>query len=585
MDLMTYLAPTSHRLLKGFATLFALLILPLALAGCATSAKGPEVPSVTRAIPSSDDTPETWSGYRLYLEAMLARNAEDFSTAAVYLEAASKKDPASLVIKRELAVVYLLSKKRDKALSVLTTILETTPNDTDSLLLLVRIRLSERKAREAEALLETIIDTDPMREEAYYRLGLLQSSTGRRDRALNTYLKLLKAYPYAYAGYYYAASIYKERGDLHEAIPLLEKSLTIAPEFTEARLELADIYTHQQKFEDARAEYKRILTQTPDNLPAQFGMALLHHRAKETDETKKILHDITPLKKPWAEIYELISRLYIDRKKYSEAHTLLTGIMGPYEAESEFNYILGFVCEKLDDSTEAIHCFKKIRPDSDYYERAILFVGAQLWEQGHQKKAVLTLENALEKRPESLDILSYLASFHEEMGLFEKAEGFLRQGVALNGMDPSLYFRLGVLYDKWGKNKASVRAMKKVLKLDPDNPNALNYLGYSYAREGIHLDEAERLIKRAMKHRPDDGYITDSLGWVYYQKGQFTKAVVTLREAVRLLPEDPMVLEHLADALAQDKQPRKAVDAYKKSLRLGHEEAPALEEKIRRLQK
>ena len=591
MDRMIYLATSFHRLLRAFPPFFALLLLALAPTGCTTSVEGervasaPSPPHLNTETSEAGETPDTWSGYRLYLEAMLARKAEHFTTAAAYLEAAAQKDPSSLVIKRELAVVYLLSKNKEKALSVLTTILETSPDDADALLLLVRIRLSERKAREAEALLEKVIHADPMREEAYYRLGLLQYSTGRRDKALATYLKLLEAYPYAYAGYYYAATIYKERGDLDKALPLLEESLTIAPEFTEARLELADIYTHQERLADAKIEYERILTHTPDNLQAHFAMALLHQRAGETEKAQEIFNGITAPQNRWAEIYGLINRLYIEHRRYSEAHTLLTGIMDLYEEESEFNYLLGFVCEKLDDSAEAIHCFKKIQPDSDYYERAILFVGAQLWEQGNQKEAILTLEKAHKKRPESLEILSYLASFHEELELFEKAEGFLLQGIAINEKDPTLHFRLGVLYDKWGRGEASIRAMKRVLTLDPDDPNALNYLGYSYARQGIHLDEAERLIKKAMKNRPDDGYITDSLGWVYYQGGQFAKALHTLREAARLLPRDPMVLEHLADALVQNNQINEAMEAYTKSLNLGHEDAASLQKKMRRLKK
>ena len=62
--------------------------------------------------------------------------------------------------------------------------------------------------------------------------------------------------------------------------------------------------------------------------------------------------------------------------------------------------------------------------------------------------------------------------------------------------------------------------MQKVIALDPKHANALNYLGYTYADLGRNLDEAERLVKEALKYKPNDGYITDSLGWVYYKKGQ-----------------------------------------------------------------
>ncbi len=63
--------------------------------------------------------------------------------------------------------------------------------------------------------------------------------------------------------------------------------------------------------------------------------------------------------------------------------------------------------------------------------------------------------------------------------------------------------------------------MKEVIKIDPEHAGALNYLGYTYAEMGIHLDQAMDLITRALRIQPEDGYITDSLGWVYFQKQNY----------------------------------------------------------------
>ena len=127
--------------------------------------------------------------------------------------------------------------------------------------------------------------------------------------------------------------------------------------------------------------------------------------------------------------------------------------------------------------------------------------------------------------------------------------------------------------------------MKKVISLDPKNANALNYLGYTYADLGQDLDEAERLIKEALKQKPDDGYITDSLGWVYYKKGLFSKAVTFLEKAASLEPEDPIILEHLGDAYLKDNQNQKALKFYKRSLKNkgDNNDKTALEKKIEAL--
>ncbi len=88
----------------------------------------------------------------------------------------------------------------------------------------------------------------------------------------------------------------------------------------------------------------------------------------------------------------------------------------------------------------------------------------------------------------------------------------------------------------------------KALEFQPDQPYVLNYLGYSWVEQRRHLDQALEMIKKAVRLRPNDGYIVDSLGWVYYQLGDFEAAVKELERAAELRPEDPVINDHLGDA-------------------------------------
>jgi tetratricopeptide (TPR) repeat protein len=109
------------------------------------------------------------------------------------------------------------------------------------------------------------------------------------------------------------------------------------------------------------------------------------------------------------------------------------------------------------------------------------------------------------------------------------------------------YFR-GICFERskqWPRAEAD---MKKALELFPDQPLVLNYLGYSWVDQGLHLDEGMRMIQRAVEQRADDGYIVDSLGWAYYRIGNFEEAVKHLDHAVELKPEDPTINDHLGDA-------------------------------------
>ena len=163
------------------------------------------------------------------------------------------------------------------------------------------------------------------------------------------------------------------------------------------------------------------------------------------------------------------------------------------------------------------------------------------------------------------------------------AQDDLKKAIGIEPKRAKFYFRLGVVYDKWGHKEKSMEAMKTTIKLDPKHANALNYLGYTYADLGRNLDEAERLIKEALKYKPNDGYITDSLGWVYYKKGLYQEALKLLIRAIELVPDDPIMLEHLGDAYLKTNDQKNALKYYQQSLKNKKKDTEELEKKIQNL--
>ncbi len=121
--------------------------------------------------------------------------------------------------------------------------------------------------------------------------------------------------------------------------------------------------------------------------------------------------------------------------------------------------------------------------------------------------------------------------------------------------------------------------MQTVLKLDPDHAEALNFIGYLYADRGIHLDEAERMIKKALQLKPGNGYMIDSLGWVYFRQNRLDEAIRYLKEAAEALPEDAAISEHLGDVYIRSGQIREAVEAYEHAIRF-NPESEALKKKL-----
>ena len=146
------------------------------------------------------------------------------------------------------------------------------------------------------------------------------------------------------------------------------------------------------------------------------------------------------------------------------------------------------------------------------------------------------------------------------------AEKTVREGIGLFPGNTDLHYLLGALMEKTGRFEESVQSMKQVLALDPQNADALNFIGYSYADRGMHLDEAEQMMVQALKIKPDNGYILDSMGWVYFKKNNYESALIYLKKALGFLPEDPSVMEHLGDTYLKTGRREEALEWYRRAI-------------------
>jgi tetratricopeptide (TPR) repeat protein len=159
--------------------------------------------------------------------------------------------------------------------------------------------------------------------------------------------------------------------------------------------------------------------------------------------------------------------------------------------------------------------------------------------------------------------------------------------VVLDPKSDQAHFQLGATYDESKNRDKMIEQMNIAIELNPQNAAALNYLGYTMAERGARLDEAEKLILRALKLEPNEGAYVDSLGWVYYQKGDYKRAVEQLERAAELINDDPVVIEHLADAYDKLGNVDQALRRYRDVLKRSKEEEQLqrVREKVRLLER
>lgn len=132
-----------------------------------------------------------------------------------------------------------------------------------------------------------------------------------------------------------------------------------------------------------------------------------------------------------------------------------------------------------------------------------------------------------------------------------------------------LFYTRGISNERAGDWPKAEADFREALTLQPDQPLVLNYLGYSMVEKGENLDEALAMIQKAVKGQPDDGYITDSLGWVYYRLGRYQDAVAPMLRAVELTPDDPIINDHLGDVLWMVGRKREAEFQWRRALSFG----------------
>lgn len=521
--------------------------------------------------------------YFYFTESQILKNRGDVNKAAEYMEKAVELDPESVFLKGELVNLYLQKKENDKALAVVEEVLAKDPENIGALILFGRIKHSLRKVDDAKRAYEKIISESPKQQNIYLLLGSLYVEEGEFDKAVAVFEKLIMNFPDYYLGYFYLGKINSQKGNFAEAEKNYMKAIELKPGQDESRYELINLYKIRGEKDKTILMLNEMLKKNPENIRAALELGYFYKRSNMLPDGEKILRNLGARSLSEFDVVVNVIQFYLDQRRYNDTIFILEDMLKGAPESSELNHIAGLSFFALKNEDAALLHFLRVKSDSRFYSDAAVHVSLIYQSKGKLKEAIIFIRDVIEREPDNPEFLFYLGLFHEELEEYENAEKALLKAVEIDKDDSRLYFRLGVVYDKWGKKKKTLELMKTVIKLDPKNANALNYLGYTYAEMGENLDEAEKLITEALKYKPDDGYITDSLGWVYFKKGLYDKALEYLKKATSIVPEDPVILEHLGDVYMKIKDNKNAMEAYERSLRFKKEDQDAIKKKIREI--
>ncbi|MEC3859897.1 tetratricopeptide repeat protein [Mesobacterium sp. TK19101] len=207
--------------------------------------------------------------------------------------------------------------------------------------------------------------------------------------------------------------------------------------------------------------------------------------------------------------------------------------------------------EKIGQSDLAVETYRKVPSDNPSFHAAEIGRAAALRDSGRDEAAIEVLESLAKTHGDMAIVQSTLGDTMRKMERFAEAVTAYTKALDLYEGDPQrqwfLYYARGICNERVGDWPNAEADLRKALELNPNQPNILNYLGYSLVQQHIKLDEALDMIERAVDASPNSGYIVDSLGWVLYTLGRYDEAVGHMERAAELMPVDPVVNDHLGD--------------------------------------
>ena len=470
-------------------------------------------------------------------------------------------DPEDDYINRKLPLLYLKMDEPEKAIGMLTKNLQDQKNDTSQRTLLARIYIQQKKEQQAIEQYRQILAYEPENRQALLRLGILLSQTGQYNEAKRHLEKLLTIDKEAYFGRLYLARIADQQENITEAEEHYTKALEL--NFSaDLVYEIGEYYLEQKQFERVVELMRQLLDQDDTQQRARIAIVQALLALEREEEAIAELGTAQEYSKNPEKISLLLSRLYMKNGDNRKAKDNLRSILEVAES-SEARYLLALILTEEKQYQEAMVHLSAIGPFEAEFEDSVVMRSRIYHDTDQAEKGIDFLDSLLDNNETRRELFYVLAaSLHQELSNRERSVETLASGVEYYPESERLLFEYGMQLERSGQLEEALRIMKRVLELNPDHPEALNFIGYSWADTDRNLEQALAYITRAMELKPGNGYIQDSLGWVHFKLGNLETARDELTEALALVPDDPHIYDHLGDVYMALNEPDKALKAY-----------------------
>jgi len=562
---------------KQIGTIFAIFM----LTSCMASAQVKNMPSKnvkrnhTAAI--SHMNPEF-----LYLAASQAIENGNPALAIGFLKAVSDKDEQAVLPRLQLAELLLQGRRVDEARTQVKALLSmhdlTIKQQAKVQMLNVQLLVKDGKQDKAIRKLQSMLKSTPTSYPLRLMLVRLLTGEHRLAEAHRTIQDGLKVQQYPQL-YHIDAQIYIREGMFDKAEKSLKTLIKIEPDMATPILMYSRLVLRRKKSVKAENILRHFLVRHPEALSISNALGRLLVGQGRSKEATRVYENIAKRTDGDPDVLIALGLLHYQQKAFNKAAAdFRTSLSKRQDARATF--YLAASLDSLGKQDEPRKLYQSIKPGDSNYSDAQLRLAALDFRNDDNDNAIRILHALIRNKPEATQPYGLLSAALLRKKAYRQLLKETEPALALANIPTQLLFNRAAAFEGLKQFPQAAGQIKQLFNIDPDNIEALNFLGYLYAEQGIRLDEAETLIRRALDKRPDNGYYLDSLAWVHFQRAEYGKALSVQNKAVGKVPDDPVMREHLGDILWKSGKTNEARSAWKKAVKLGHDSSRRMQQKI-----
>ncbi|WP_147819327.1 tetratricopeptide repeat protein [Salidesulfovibrio onnuriiensis] len=567
--------------------LFALVLALAAASGCAPR-KGV---TATQTIRLSEDADVTYH-YLVYQELKnqlaMARQVPGSLSKAEMIDLRSRAvesldivmahEPTAELYRDKAALFWDDEENGRKSREILREGLRLFPGDRLMTMYLANSWLIEGNSIRAASIMDNYLAQKPDDHLARERYGQMMVEAGKYADALDQF-KLVPEESYTSETYYYRARAQAKLGQRKQAIASLKQALKLYPDFVEGLAELAYLHELGKEYDLAEKVYTRLL-EVDGGPEVRLRLVNINLKLNNVDRALDLAMDGPKTKSFLLDA----ANVFIAEGFYAQASTVLDVLSGRKPTPAEYWFYKAVIANEGEgDPAKALGFLEKVSSREKHYPQALQFRAQLLNLMGMKKEAMDAVAEGLELFPDMNRFYILKASLLSSQGDRDAARTVLETGMAKLPEDGELMYELAMLLDSMGHRAEGLALMEKLLVKQPDHAQALNYVGYTLAEEGRDLNRALVLVTNAAKQEPDNGYILDSVAWVYYKLGKLDEAWQHISDAVAVTDDDPTIWEHYGDIARTMGRKKDARKGYEKALKLGHAEPDRIKSKLKEI--